>query len=282
MSKVFSEVSSFSLFLRDAGRYPLLSAEDEKRLLREFSLGSRKARDLIINSNLRFVVKTAGRYQGLGLELEDLVSEGCIGLSNALDRFCVSRGVRFITYAVYHVEQAIRKALREQSRSIRLPDDRCADLSRLHQAIEYVGGSVDDPAVLEKVSEVSGISVHDIVRLLDVSDDSRSLNDVVPAGDSFVELADRLSDFRTRSPEDCAMLSSLDDCVSELVSTLPSRERDIVRLYFGLGGRKPVSLQKIGLSVGLSKERVRQLKDQALKSLRIMAEGRGLSDYLAA
>lgn len=267
MSKMSCEDNVLGMFIRDIGEYAVLSPEQESELLQKAVCGDKNAKNKLVCHNMRFVVREAKKFTGRGLELEDLIVEGSIGLGEAVDHFSVSHGVRFITYAVYRVDQAMRKAIRNQSGSIRLPEDRYAELSRIYEALDYVDGNICSLEVQKKVCALAGVSLSDLRMLLEISDESHSLNDVVSAGDSFVELSERVSDSRIVSPEESFLQKSIHGDIDSAISKLSPREAAIIRMKFGFTGQKPLSLQKIGRAVGLSKERVRQLKDGALAKL---------------
>lgn len=273
---------SLSMLLSDVGKFPVLSREREEELATLASKGDKAARDELINSNLRFVVREALKFCGRGLELEDLVIEGSIGLGEAVDRFSVSRGVRFITYAVYRIDQAMRKAVREQGRAIRLPDDRCAELGRIFEAIDYVDGNVGVPEVRCKVAELAGVSEKDLLLLLGLADEGKSLNETIQTGDSFVELSERVCDERIESPEKAVELVALSNVVSNALKDLSERESKILSMRYGLSGGACMSLQKIGDVMGLSKERVRQLNEAASRKIRYGRYSSSLQDFLVA
>lgn len=260
--------SSLEMLLNDIGKYRVLNRNEEVILTNKAKLGDKAAREKLINHNMRFVVKESKKFLNKGLDLEDLIIEGCIGLNDALTKFDVSKGVRFITFAVYRINLAIRKAIREQGHSIRLPDEKSLMLGRIYQALDLIGGNINDSMVQEKIAKYCNISITSLQKILSISDESFSLNDKVLVGNSFMEFSDLVCDEKIVSPEVKAINSTLKTEVHKILKKLPVREANVICLKYGLTNENTLSLQKIGDKMNLSKERVRQLKECAFERLR--------------
>lgn len=261
-------ISSLEMLLNDIGKYRVLNRNEEVILTNKAKLGDKAAREKLINHNMRFVVKESKKFLNKGLDLEDLIIEGCIGLNDALTKFDVSKGVRFITFAVYRINLAIRKAIREQGHSIRLPDEKSLMLGRIYQALDIIGGNINDSMVQKKIAKYCNISITSLQKILSISDESFSLNDKVLVGNSFMEFSDLVCDERIVSPEVKAINSTLKTEVHKILKKLPVREANVICLKYGLTNENTLSLQKIGDKMNLSKERVRQLKECAFERLR--------------
>jgi len=260
--------TSLGMLLNDIGKYRILNRDEEIILANKAKLGDKTAKEKLINHNMRFVVKESKKFLNKGLEFEDLIIEGAIGLCDAITKFDVSKGVRFITFAVYRVNLAIRKAIREQGHSIRLPDDKTLMLGRIYQALDIIGGNIDKLDVQEKIAKFCNISVSSLQNILSISDESFSLNDKVLVGNSYVEFSDLFCDTKIKSPEDSVIDSSLKIEVHKILKRLPAREANIICLKYGLSNENALSFQKIGTKMNLSKERVRQLKECAIGRLK--------------
>ena len=213
-----------SMYLKDINRIPLLTREEEVELATKAAKGDRAAKDKIIQANLRFVVNVAKKYQNHGLDLVDLISEGNIGLMTAIERFDVSKGYHFISYAVWWIRQAIMKAIYEKSRMIRLPSNRVNELVQIEQVRKAVGGDKSEEEEITQVAEMLGMTSQHVVELLNISRDMISLD--APAGndDSSVAIGDNTEDSRYQSPEDAATESVMKDEIENLLSNLSQKE----------------------------------------------------------
>ncbi len=256
------------MLLKDIGRFQLLTREEEISLAKKALSGDKIAKNNLINHNMRFVVKESKKFLNKGLAMEDLIIEGCIGLNDAVMKFDISKGVRFITFAVYRINLAMKKALHEQSHTIYLPEDKSIMLGRIYQALDVIGGSLDNLEVQEKVANLCNISIKILQKIMLITDDSFSFNDKVQFGNSEVEFSDLFSDEQIKSPENLLIDSALKTEFNKILRKIPNREAEIIRLKYGFENKNPLSLQKIGNKMNLSKERVRQLKDCAIRRLR--------------
>jgi len=255
-------------YLKEISRFSLLTREDEVALARAAKAGSRDAKQKLIESNLRFVVRVAKRYQGQGLPLMDLIAEGNLGLCEAVERFDVERGHHFITYAVWWIKQAILKALSEKSRMIRLPYNRANQLLHIEKARREIVKSGDKKPDNEKIARYLNLDSNYVRTLIDISRDVLSLEKPLsPKGDGAA-ISDMMEDDKAENPEVVAVNRTLRESIEDVLSTLNAREAEIILLRFGLRGDRPLSLKEIGERYNLTKERIRQIEKNALKRLR--------------
>lgn len=274
------EEGSLDQYLRDISAYPLISREEEAELARRIRVGDQEALDKLVRSNLRFVVSVAKKYQNQGVSLSDLINEGNLGLIRAAHKFDETKGIKFISYAVWWIRQAILSSLARQGRTVRVPLNRTADLSRIIKASEILRQKLRREPSPEELAQVTGLSV-DVVQSLAAlnTGDVRLDAPMDPDGDrSLIErfVADEMPD-----TEEEAMNRFLTDEIEQALSTLPPRDAKVLRLYFGLEGGREHTLEEIGSMLGVTRERVRQLRDRALKRLREGDVGRALSSFAA-
>lgn len=254
-------------YLQEIGQIPLLSPEKEVELARRIKQGDRKALHELTRANLRFVVSVAKKYQGQGLSLADLINEGNYGLIKAAQRFDETRGFKFISYAVWWIRQAILQALAEQSRVVRLPLNRIGTISKIRKTSAKLAQIHERAPNFEELAEELGVDVEKIREAMQHTgrhlsmdapfneDDENSLLDVLPHEDSV-------------SPDETLMDESLKIDIERALSMLHPREAEITRLYFGIGREHPLTLEEIGQRFNLTRERVRQIKEKALRKLR--------------
>ena len=255
------------IYLREIGQVDLLTPEEEVKLARRIKRGDEQARQLMIRANLRLVVKIAGDYARLGLPLLDLISEGNIGLMKAVDRFDPKKGGKLSTYAAWWIKQGIRRALANQGKTIRLPShmvDKLFRMRRTNEQLTHKLGRRPTPGELAKKLDVSEKTVR---YWLEVSQRPSSLD--VPLGDEGREsLGDTITDTQAKSPFDELNDQQLLEEMSEYLQQLGPREQLILKHRFGLEGIEPESLEEVGRHLGVTRERVRQLQNQALAALR--------------
>ena len=263
-----SDDNILSMYLKEINKIPLLTREEEIELATKAAQGDKAAKDKIVQANLRFVVNVAKKYQNHGLDLVDLISEGNIGLMTAIERFDVSKGYHFISYAVWWIRQAILKAICEKSRMIRLPLNRANELVQIEQARKSITADKSEEEEMTQVAEMLGMSGQLVRDLINISRDMVSL--VAPMGngdDSSVSLGDNTVDTRYQSPEDEAMESVMQDELENALATLSVKEAQILRYRFGLSGNKSMSLKEVGDKFNLTKERIRQIEKKAIRRL---------------
>jgi RNA polymerase primary sigma factor len=267
-------------YFAEASKYPLLNATEEKELARRIRKGDQDAMHELVKRNLRFVVSVAKKYQNRGLPLIDLIGEGNVGLLTAARKFDPDQGVKFISYAVWWIRQAILSSLARQGRTVRVPLNRTADLSRIIKASEILRQRLRREPSPEELSHVTGLSVEVVQSLAALNTgDVRLDAPMDPEGDrSLIErfVADEMPD-----AEEEAMNRFLSDEIEQALGTLPPRDAKVLRLYFGLDGGREHTLEEIGSMLGVTRERVRQLRDRALKRLREGDVGRALGSFAA-
>jgi RNA polymerase primary sigma factor len=267
-------------YLKVIGRYPLLTKEQEFELARRIRTGDTKALEKLVYSNLRFVVSVAKRYVGHGLSFLDLIAEGNVGLITAAHRFDERRNFRFISYAVWWIRQAIQKALAEQTHTVRLPINRAQQaqkLRKLNNRLEQKRGGGVHEEDLAKALDISVTKLNEInavLRPLLSLDESLHDEDSQP-------LQEILANPDDATPEDAFVQDELRSQLDTAMGKLTERERDIVTRYYGLDGEACTSLEAIGEDINLSRERVRQIRNDALRKMRHAVAGVGLADYLA-
>ena len=258
-----SDDNLISLYLKDINKVPLVSRTEEETLARAAALGDAAAKEKLIRANLRFVVNIAKRYQHRGLPLEDLISEGNIGLLHAIERFDVEKGYHFISYAVWWIRQAILNAISEKSRMIRIPLNRAAELAH-HEA---------DGAV-----QTGAASAH-LGHLFNVAREPLSLDAPVSADEEASPFGDTVEDRSRPSQDERIVVSALRDDIDAVLATLARKEAEIIQARFGLNGRKALSLRELGARYRLTKERIRQIEKRALRQLQAPTRARLLQEY---
>ena len=272
-----------SMYLKEINRIPLLTREEEIELSQKAKNGDKAARDKMINANLRFVVRVAKKYQNHGLDLTDLISEGNIGLINAIEKFEPSRGYHFISYAVWWINQSILKAVSEKSRAIRLPLNRANELVRIEYASNLINGTLSESEEVEQIADMLNMPQAKVRELLAISNGMVSLDAKVSASESDNSVVgDYYEDETYARPEEHTVEVALKKDVDNLLKTLRPNEQKVIRLRYGLNGYKPMSLQEIGEECNLTKERVRQIEKKAIFRLQNPSRIKRLEGYLAA
>src|SRR5215475_13789897 len=257
-------------YLYEVSTYPLLKGTEEIDLAKKIRAGDQDALQELVKRNLRFVISVAKKYQNRGLPLIDLIGEGNVGLLTAARKFDPDQGVKFISYAVWWIRQAILAALARQGRTVRVPLNRTADLSRIVHPAEYLRQTLRHEPTPEEIADATKLSLEVVQSLAALLD---------PDGDrSLIErfIAEDLPD-----TEDQAMDRFLSDEIEQALNTLQRRDAKVLRLYFGLDGGREHTLEEIGGMLGVTRERVRQLRDRALKRLREGDVGRALASFAA-
>ena len=278
-----SDNEVLSSYLKAIDKIPLLTYDEEYEIALKAKNGDKKAREKLINANLRFVVSVAKKFRGQGMPLEDLINEGNIGLMTAVDKFEPEKGYHFISYAVWWVRQAILKALAEQSRPVRLPLNRSNELIQIVRAKNDLihNKGISDPSV-DEIAAASGLDVTLVKNLLEVTRDMISFDSPIKGdeeGDS--SYFDFVED-KAQSPEEDVVNHMMEKDVRGLLSVLGEKERDIIEKRYGFNGNEPMSLKAIGDEYNLTKERIRQIEKAALQKLRNNGESVGLEYYSEA
>ena len=270
-----------SIYLKEINKVPLLSREEEQSYALQAAEGDAVAKNRLIQANLRFVVNVAKKYQNQGLPLADLISEGNIGLMNAIERFDVSKGYHFISYAVWWIRQAILKAICEKSRMIRLPLNRANELVQIEKMRkELQTGSHGDPEIQE-IAKALDMKEEHVADLINISRDMVSLDTPIYDEKDSSILSDFVEDKGQKAPEESVIDRSLREDINSVLNTLSAKEADIIQFRFGLNGKRPMSLKEIGNRYKLTKERIRQIEKKALKRLQHPSRSHALRSYLA-
>ena len=274
-----ASLDSLNVYIRDIAKFKLLSADEEKELGRRIREGDQEAVDRLVEANLRFVVHYAKRYRGLGLSYMDLVHEGSLGLIEAAKRFDPDRNVKFISYAVWWVRQAIFHSLSAHVRVFRLPQKLSGQVSRLATAREKLSWSSSGFRPRRSSPSAPLFSKEEVERLLLAAGDDVSLSTAV-GEDGNLELGDTLEQDSVPSVEVEMIRTSFEQRIQDMVGGLDEKEREVMRMRFGLDGDEPKTLQEIGETMGLSRERIRQIESRAKEKLRRSREAHGLRGYL--
>ena len=277
--KYRDEDRSLDLYLREIGETPLIDAAEEVRLAKQIKQGNMKALEALTKANLRFVVSVAKQYQNQGLSLADLINEGNIGLIKAAKRFDETRGFKFISYAVWWIRQAILQALAEQSRIVRLPLNRVGTLhkiGKISSSLEQGLGREPSPNEIAKELDLSEGEVSDTLK---ISNSHLSLDAPFSISEDN-SLIDILEDEFQPAPDEELLEISLKMEIEKALDTLTPREAEVISLYFGLNHEKALTLEEIGARFSLTRERVRQIKEKAIRRLRHASRSRSLRAYL--
>ena len=272
--------NTLAIYLKEINRIPLLSREDEEKYATLAAQGDKDAREILIKSNLRFVVNVAKKFRNKGLPMSDLINEGNIGLINAIEKYDVTRGYHFISYAVWWIRQAILKAIGEKSKMIRLPLNRFGELVQIDKARKVMYEALGREPDASEIAEHLNMDRRDVAELLNISREYVSLDAPVKAGTRDASLVgDFIEDKNVPQPEDAAVIESLRTEVGKLLEKLPEKEAAILKQRYGLGGEKPKSLKEIGDLFHLTKERIRQIEKRAILRLKAMPMTQELQAY---
>ncbi len=272
------DAGALELYLREIREQPLLERSEEVELARRIRDGDEDALNRLVAANLRFVVSVARRYAGRGVPLSDLVTEGNLGLMRAARRFDETKGVRFVSYAVWWVRQAILHALTEGSRIVRVPSGRLEEAHRIIRAGRRLSQQLGRRPTCEEIAGELGLTPGEVSDALGMRAGDVSL-DAPVAESEDTSMLDLLPDETGEDPDACAQLQALRDVVEDGLTRLPDREAEVLRLYFGLDGEEPRSLEEIARHLRLTRERVRMIKDRALVRLRLGETGRVLQGF---
>jgi RNA polymerase primary sigma factor len=271
---------SLNAYIREISRFKPLSGDEEKELGRRIQSGDHKALQRLVEANLRFVVSYAKRYRGLGLSFLDLIHEGTLGLIEAGKRFDPERNVKFISYAVWWVRQAIFHALSEHTRVFRLPQKLSGQISKIGNARQQLTSELNRSPTNEEVAEKTSLSLQEVEELLRVAGDDLSLSSTV-GEDGTLELGDTLEQETIPSVELELMRSSFEEQIRRaMLEELDEKEQGVIKMRFGLDGEEPRTLQEIGEELGLSRERIRQIESKAKEKLRRSHLAQGLRGAL--
>ncbi|MCJ8290515.1 MAG: sigma-70 family RNA polymerase sigma factor [Crocinitomicaceae bacterium] len=275
------ETASLDKYLQEIGRVELITAQEEVELARKIRGGDKAALEKLTKANLRFVVSVAKQYQNQGLTLPDLINEGNVGLIKAAQRFDETRGFKFISYAVWWIRQAILQALAEQARIVRLPLNKIGTINKINRAYSELEQRFERPPSAEEMAEFLDCSVEDVRNSIGNTGRHVSMDaPLVQGDDSSSSMYDVLPNDSLPGPEQNLVIESLRKDIERSLSTLTLREGEVVRLYFGLNGISPLTLEEIGAQFELTRERVRQIKEKAIRRLKHTSRSRTLKTYL--
>jgi len=273
------ESASLDKYLQEIGREELITAEEEVILAKKIKDGDQKALEKLTRANLRFVVSVAKQYQNQGLSLPDLINEGNLGLIKAARRFDETRGFKFISYAVWWIRQSILQALAEQSRIVRLPLNRVGSLNKISKTFSELEQKFEREPSPEELAEVLEVTTAEVVDTMKISGRHVSMDAPFVQGEEN-SLLDVLENDSEQTPDSGLMTDSLRREVQRALSTLTQRESDVIALYFGLNGEHALTLEEIGEKFSLTRERVRQIKEKAIRRLRHTSRSKALKPYL--
>lgn len=270
------------MYLKDINKIPLLSREEEQALAERAAKGDKIAKDKIVTANLRFVVNVAKKYMNRGLEIDDLISEGNIGLLTAIERFDPSKGYHFISYAIWWIRQSILRAISEKSRMIRLPQNRENELMQIEKVRHSIDNDKSEDEKIVEIAETLGMEDSLVRELLIISRDMVSLDSPVSdKSNSGATITDFIEDTEMTSPEENAIYSTMKDDITDVLETLSTKEATILRYHYGLQGDKAMSLKEIGEVFNLTKERIRQIEKKAISRLQHPTRMNRLASYVA-
>lgn len=274
------ESQSLEKYLQEIGKVDLLTPEEEVELAKRIKQGDQEALEKLTKSNLRFVVSVAKQYQNQGLSLSDLINEGNLGLIKAAQRFDETRGFKFISYAVWWIRQSILQALAEQSRIVRLPLNKVGSLNKINKAFSQLEQEFEREPSPEELAAILEIETEEVKTTLGVAARHVSVDAPFVEGEDN-SLLDVLENSNTpRTDAQMEYIESLRREIERSLSTLTPRQKDVLKLYFGIGAEHSMSLEDIGDKFGLTRERVRQIKDKAINKLRSASRSKHLKTYL--
>ncbi len=273
------ETASLDKYLQEIGRVDLITAEEEVELAQKIKAGDEKALDKMTKANLRFVVSVAKQYQNQGLTLPDLINEGNLGLIKAAKRFDETRGFKFISYAVWWIRQSILQALAEQSRIVRLPLNKIGSINKINKAYSALEQKFERPPTMKEIAEKAEVSISEVRESLKNSGRHVSMDAPLIDGEDS-NMYNVIGSENSPSPDESLMVDSLRNEIERALATLTDREGEVVRAYFGLNEEHPMTLEEIGEAFDLTRERVRQIKEKAIRRLKHTTRSKILKTYL--
>jgi RNA polymerase primary sigma factor len=271
---------SVRLYLREIGKIPLLSAEEELALAKRVVAGDKQAKDKMAEANMRLVVSIAKRYVGRGLDLLDLIQEGNTGLLRAVEKFDPEKGFKFSTYATWWIRQAITRAIADQARTIRIPVHMVETINKLLRTQRRLTQELNREPTNEEIAAAMEIEVDKVEHIMKIKQDISSLDASIRDDEEESVLADFIEDEDTISPEESATNQLLKEQVKDMLSALTEREQKIIKLRFGLEDGKQHTLEEVGQEFSVTRERIRQIEAKALAKLRKHKDARKLHDYI--
>ncbi|MGA0402156.1 MAG: sigma-70 family RNA polymerase sigma factor [Flavobacteriaceae bacterium] len=273
------ESKSLDKYLQDISKIDLITAEEEVELAQKIKRGNQRALEKLVNANLRFVVSVAKQYQNQGLTLPDLINEGNFGLVKAAQRFDETRGFKFISYAVWWIRQSILQALAEQSRVVRLPLNKIGSINKINKTFSYLEQAHERPPSAEEIAEELGLSVSEVKQSLKNAGKHISMDAPFAEGEDS-NLYDVISASETPMPDSELVKESIREEIGRVLETLSEREADVVKLYYGIGHSSTMTLDEIGNTFDLTRERVRQIREKAIRKLRKSAKSDLIQSFI--
>jgi len=273
------ETASLDKYLQEIGKVDLITADMEVELAQKIRAGDQLALEKLTKANLRFVVSVAKQYQNQGLTLPDLINEGNLGLIKAAKRFDETRGFKFISYAVWWIRQSILQALAEQSRIVRLPLNKIGSINKINKAFARLEQENERPPSAEEIAMELDMTVSDVKQSMKISGRHVSMDAPLIEGENS-NLYDVLNSGESPNPDKSLLHESLKIEILRALETLTPREADVLKLYFGLGDALPMTLEEIGETFDLTRERVRQIKEKAIRRLKHTSRSKILRTYL--
>ena len=271
-----------AMYLNEIAKIPLLSREEENELALRAKNGDRQAKNKIVNANLRFVVNVAKKYQNHGMELTDLISEGNIGLMTAIDKFDITKGYHFISYAVWWIRQSILKAISEKGRAIRMPLNRVNEIVQIEKARKSLSGRKTEEQEFIEVAKMLKMNVSHVREMININREMLSLDANIDSNDdSSDSLGNLIEDNRYGNPVEKALNTAMKDDLNRAIDTLKPNEAKVIRFRYGLNNGKSMSLKEVGEKLNLTKERIRQIEKTALVRLQHPVRANRLSVYVA-
>ena len=273
------ETASLDKYLQEIGKVDLITAEEEVELAQRVKQGDQLALEKLTKANLRFVVSVAKQYQNQGLTLPDLINEGNLGLIKAAQRFDETRGFKFISYAVWWIRQSILQALADQSRIVRLPLNKIGSINKINKTYAFLEQSHERPPSAEEIANELDMTINDVKESMKNSGRHVSMDAPLVEGEDS-NLYDVLRSGESPNPDKELIHESLRTEIERALETLTPREADVIKLYFGLGNHHPMTLEEIGETFDLTRERVRQIKEKAIRRLKHTSRSKILKTYL--
>ena len=273
---------SVKMYLREIGKIPLLTQEEEQALAVKAAKGNKKAKDKMVEANMRLVVSIAKRYSGRGLDFLDLIQEGNTGLLRAVEKFDPEKGFKFSTYATWWIRQAITRAIADQARTIRIPVHMVETINKVLRASRKLTAELNREPTIEEIAKEMDMDVEKVDYVMRIKQDIASLDQSVgkDGDDEDSVLGDFVEDEDRISPEDSAANQMLKEQLADIIATLSEREQKIIKLRFGIGGGRPHTLEEVGAEFSVTRERIRQIEAKALSKLRKNKDTKKLQEYL--
>lgn len=272
--------NSIKIYMREMGQFSMLSAEKEVELANRIAEGDQSAKNELVEANLRLVVSLARHYQGCGLSYQDLIQEGNIGLIKAAEKFDVSKGFRFSTYASWWIKQALSRAIADQSRTIRIPVHMTENINKFKKTERELLSKLNRKPKIKEIADAMGISEKQAKEIQSYIVEPTSL-DIQVGDDDDTTIGSFIEDTHFVNPESAYIKESNGDVVNAVLDTLSDREANILRLRFGIGGKKAMTLEEVGKEYGLTRERIRQIEAKALRKLRHPSRANILKECMA-